>query len=262
MRLLGATHASRSIGKGLAILAVLLIAWQILVVVTGVPHFILPSPLSVARSLYQNAGLLLSHAGVTAAEIVLGLLLGSVLGVASALLLTASQRARRYGLPLMIVSQSLPVFAIAPLLTLWFGFGISSKVAMATLIIYFPIVAAAFDGLRHTPQDSLALARVLGATPFNLLWRVRLPHALPALASGLRVATSVAPIGAVVGEWVGSSRGLGYLMLHANARMQVDLMFSALFCLALLAVLLYAIVNALLDRLLFWQHDSVSSISH
>lgn len=199
----------------------------------------------------------MSHTAVTAAEILLGLLIGIVLGVLSALQLATSSRARRYGLPIMIISQSLPVFAIAPLLTLWFGYGIGSKVAMATLIIYFPVVAATFDGLRHTPEDTLALARVLGATNFNTVWRVRMPHALPSLASGVRVAASVAPIGAVVGEWVGASRGLGYLMLQANARMQTDLMFAALVCLAALAVLLYTSINLLMDRLLFWQHDTV-----
>ena len=161
----------------------------------------------------------------------------------------------------MVISQSLPVFALAPLLTLWFGYGMSSKIAMAILIIYFPVVAATFDGLRHTNSAMLDLAHTLKASPANIMLQIRLPAALPSIASGIRVATSVAPIGAVVGEWVGSSKGLGYLMLHANGRMQTDLMFAALLCLCLIALLLYTGVNHLLERALYWQHDSSLSPS-
>jgi putative hydroxymethylpyrimidine transport system permease protein len=148
------------------------------------------------------------------------------------------------------------VFAIAPLLVLWFGYGMGSKVVMATLIIYFPVTAAFFDGLRRTEPGWLDLARTMGGSRWAMLRHIRIPAALPALASGIRVATAVAPIGAVVGEWVGSSRGLGYLMLHANARMQVDLMFAALFTLALFAVTLYFAVDAMLRRALPWQADT------
>jgi len=161
----------------------------------------------------------------------------------------------------LVVSQAIPVFAIAPLLVLWLGYGLGSKIAMATLIIYFPVTAAFFDGLRRTEPGWLDLAQVMGGTRWSVLWRVRVPAALPALASGLRVAAAVAPIGAIVGEWVGASAGLGYLMLHANARMQVDVMFAALFVLALLAVTLYALIDGVLRRLLPWQPDAPPSES-
>jgi len=124
---------------------------------------------------------------------------------------------------------------------------------MATLIIFFPVTAALYDGLRRVDPLWLEAARSLGCTGGRLFRRVRLPAALPAFASGLRVATAVAPIGAVVGEWVGSSAGLGYLMLHANARLQIDLMFAALLTLAVLAVALYAAVDAFLRRAVAWQ---------
>ena len=244
------------VGAALGILC----AWQACVWLSAAPAFILPTPLAVARSVAAQPLLLARHAATTGAEIVAGLLLGTALGVASGVLLLTVRGARRWALPLMVISQSLPVFALAPLLTLWLGFGMGSKIAMATLIIYFPVVAATFDGLRHTPEAMLELARTLGASPSSTLLRIRLPAALPAIASGVRVAASVAPIGAVVGEWVGASRGLGYLMLHANGRMQTDLMFAALACLALLAVALYALVDALLDRALYWQHDTTAHL--
>ncbi|MDS4040422.1 MAG: ABC transporter permease [Candidatus Competibacter sp.] len=242
------------LARGLLTLTGLLLVWQMVVVLGELPPYILPDPLAVAASLWRNSGSLFRHAGITALEIVLGMLLGTALGCGSALALGYSRRARRWLLPVLIASQAVPVFAIAPLLVLWLGYGMGSKIAMAMLVIYFPVTANFYDGLRHTPSGWLDLARVM--LPEKQRWAVlrhiAIPAALPALASGLRVAAAVAPIGAVLGEWVGSSAGLGYLMLHANSRMQVDLMFAALLVLALLAVGLYFAVDAGLRRLLPW----------
>jgi putative hydroxymethylpyrimidine transport system permease protein len=131
----------------------------------------------------------------------------------------------------------------------------ASKVAMATLIIFFPVTSAFVDGLRRTEPGWLDLAHTMSAKPRRVLWHLRIPAALPAFASGLRVATAVAPIGAVVGEWVGASAGLGYLMLHANARVQVDLMFAALLVLAIFALALYYGVDMALRRAIRWQPE-------
>lgn len=229
-----------------------LVVWQLAVTLADVPAFVLPGPVAVLRALVEHAPALLRDAGVTLAEIVAGLALGAVLGVASAVLLASVEGARRWALPLMVVSQSLPVFALAPILTLWLGYGMLSKIAMATLIIYFPVVAATWDGLRRTDPAMLELGRTLDGSRAAVLLHIRLPAALPSMASGLRVATSVAPIGAVVGEWVGSSHGLGHLMLQANGRMQTDLTFAALACLCAMAVALYVAVDAALDRCLYW----------
>jgi putative hydroxymethylpyrimidine transport system permease protein len=241
--------------RGLIILGGLLAAWQLLVVVSGVPHYILPGPLRVAGALAGHWRELLEHAGITVLEILLGLVFGTLVGCLSALLIASFRSARRWLLPVLVVSQAIPVFAIAPLLVLWLGYGLASKVAMAMLIIYFPVTTAFFDGLRRCEPGWLDLARTMGASRWRGLRFVQIPAALPALASGLRVATAVAPIGAVVGEWVGSSAGLGYLMLHANARLQVDLVFAALFLLALFAVALYSAVDRALVRALPWQAD-------
>ena len=241
--------------RGAVIFLGLLAVWQALVSLTGVESFILPGPLAVARALASRWSLLAENAGVTILEILLGLACGSLLGAASALLIAAFRPARDWLLPVLVVSQAIPVFALAPLLVLWFGYGLASKVAMATLIIYFPVTAAFYDGLKRTDPGWLDLARTMGGSRLAVLRVIRIPAALPALASGLRVATAVAPIGAVVGEWVGSSAGLGYLMLHANARLQVDVMFAALFLLALFSVSLYFTVDWALRRAIPWQAD-------
>jgi putative hydroxymethylpyrimidine transport system permease protein len=238
-------------------LAAILVAWHAVVLVSGLPHFILPSPLRVGAALADRASLVAMHAAHTLAEILLGLVLGTLLGGATALTLAGFRPARRWLLPLLVVSQAVPVFALAPILVLWFGYGMASKIAMATLIIYFPVASAFYDGLRRTDPGWLDLARTMNGPRWRVLWHVRLPAALPAFASGLRVAAAVAPIGAVIGEWVGSSVGLGFLMLHANARMQTDLMFAALAVLAAMAVALYVAVDLGLRRLLPWQPETL-----
>jgi len=246
------THVQR-LARPLAIAAGLVALWQAVVWATEAPFYILPGPGRVLATWIERSDLILRHAGTTVTEILLGLLLGAAVGLAVATTLHAVRSVRPWLLPVLVVSQAIPVFALAPLLVLWLGYGMASKIVMAGLIIFFPVTTAFYDGLRRVEPLWLDAARTLGCRGPRLFRRVRLPAALPALASGLRVATAVAPIGAVVGEWVGSSAGLGYLMLHANGRMQTDLMFAALLTLAVLSVALYSAVDAGLRRAMPWQ---------
>jgi putative hydroxymethylpyrimidine transport system permease protein len=243
--------------RGAIVLAGLIAAWQAIVTLGDLPAYLLPAPAAVATALVERWPLILHHAARTLAEILVGLALGGILGCATALVMSYFRPARHWLLPVVVVSQSIPVFALAPLLVLWLGYGMASKIAMAVLIIYFPVTTAFFDGLRRTDPGWLDLASTMGASRWRGLIHIRLPAALPALASGLRVATAVAPIGAVIGEWVGASAGLGYLMLHANARVQIDLMFAALVTLAVIAVALYFAVDAALRRLVPWQPETL-----
>jgi len=238
----------RAGGYALA-LVIALALWEALVRLTGLPPFILPGPGLVAGALWLNAGLIADNALVTFAEVLVGLALGAALGAATALQLAASPGLRTWVRPLLVFSQAVPVFALAPILTLWLGYGITSKIAMAVLIIYFPVTSSFLDGLLRTPRGYLDLARVMGAGPGAVMWRLRVPHAIPALGSGLRLAAVYAPIGAVIGEWVGASRGLGYLMLLANGRAQTALMFAALIVLALFTVALHRAVDLAATRL-------------
>jgi len=231
----------------------LILIWQLVVFLTGSPPYILPGPLPVAKALVAKWATLWFHAWITIVEIVAGLVIGSLLGAASALIMMASRSLKRWLLPVLVMSQAVPVFALAPLLVLWLGYGMGSKITMAVLIIFFPVTAAFYDGLRRTEPEWLELGRVMNASPSAILYHVRIPAALPAFASGLRVATAVAPIGAIVGEWVGSSAGLGFYMLHANARMQTDLMFAALALLVTVALILYFLVDWMMNKIVYWQ---------
>ncbi len=233
----------------------LVLVWQTIILLTHVPHYILPAPVNVAKAALTHAGPLFDHAMTTLFEIIAGLLIGTLLGTLSALSMIASLSLKRWLLPVLVISQAIPVFALAPLLVLWFGYGMSSKIAMAVLIIFFPVTAAFYDGLRSTEPEWLELAQVMNAKPLAVIRHIRIPAALPAFASGLRVATAVAPIGAVVGEWVGSSKGLGFYMLHANARMQIDVMFAALVVLGILALTIYFSVDRAMIKIVYWQKE-------
>ena len=222
--------------------------WWLVVIALEVPHFILPSPERVAHVLVERLPLISGHAFTTASEIICGLMLGTVLGFAVACLIGDSKKLTQITMPALVISQALPVFAIAPILMLWLGYGFASKLAMTTLIVFFPVTASTLAGFRAMPRSWELTFQTLRPKRSQLFWFVRLPLAIPYALSGVRVAASVAPIGAVVGEWVGSSSGLGYLMLHANGRGQTDLMFAALIVLCMEALLIWSLVNRLANR--------------
>jgi putative hydroxymethylpyrimidine transport system permease protein len=250
-------HA-RSFSRPLVTLLGLILIWWCITRFSGVPSFMLPDPGTVAKALVSQWPLLFWATLTTLLEIVLGLFIGTILGAGLALLLVFSPVLQRWLMPLLLLSQAIPVFALAPLLVLWFGFGISSKVVMAVLVIFFPITASFFDGLRRTDIGWLDLARTMNASPWAMLRHVRLMAALPSFGAGLRVAAAIAPIGAILGEWVGSSAGLGYVMMNSNARIQTDVMFAALFVLSAVAIVLWVVVDRVLKRLLYWAPDTMT----
>ena len=234
-------------------------AWEAAVRFLGVPNYLLPAPSRVVVTLVTNVRLIWPDALVTLGEMIGGLLAGTAAGVGVALVMARSRVLEQALGPLLVVAQALPVFAIAPLLVVWFGFGVTSKLVMAALIIFFPVATSFFEGLRRTDEGLVDLGRLNKASPRDMLVLIRVPCAMPALASGLRVAAAVAPLGAVVGEWVGSSSGLGLMMLHANARMQTDMMFAGLTVLVIFSVALWAVVGVVTRRLVFWAPDTLGN---
>ncbi len=248
----GMAVLARSVLRGFAVIAVLVGLWQVAVWVFQPRPFLVPSPGDVWNVFASQPGYLARNALITINEMVLGLLVGSVAGICVALLLSQFRILDRYLLPVVVTTQTLPVFAIAPVLVIWFGFGIGSKIVMAALIIFFPVASSFYDGLKQTQQTWLDLGRSWGAHNSQMLCFLRIPAAMPSLMSGLKVAATIAPIGAVVGEWAGAAGGLGFVMLQANARVQTDLVFAALIVLAVCAFCLRSLVVFLADRALWW----------
>lgn len=230
----------------------LILLWQILIWLYHLPPYILPSPRQVLLVWWHGWPVLLQQSIPTLWETIASFILAAVVGSVTALILAYFTWARSWLFPWVLVSQALPTFALAPLLVVWLGYGMSSKIVTALIMMFFPITSAFYDGLRRTKPEWLDLAKTMNAKKSATLWFICFPAALPNLASGLRVAAVLAPMGAVVGEWVGSSHGLGYLMLNANARMQIDWMFAALMAITLWTLLLYALVDKLLKKLITW----------
>jgi len=228
-------------------------AWALLVAVVKPPSFMLPGPLEVLRAFPVHAGFLLHHAGITAYETVLGFVLGVLSGAMLAVSVWQFPLAGRVIMPPVLITQALPVFAIAPVLVLWLGFGISSKIVMAILVIFFTVTSTVYDGLRRLDTGLADLARLYRVPRYKELWVFRLPAALPAFASGVRVAAVFAPMGAVVGEWAGAKGGLAFIMLQANARGNTDVLFAAVILLALMVLAMRYAVEHLTRILVPWQ---------
>jgi len=242
--------------KMLLSILLFILTWWAIQYLTKTPEFILPNPYNVLLSIINNKNILFFHSLVTFSEIIVGFLLGIILGIYTGILFIISKNTRRWLLPFIIFMQAIPIFALAPVLTLWFGYGIWSKIIMTTTIIYFPITIAFYDGLKRINPMIVNMAKLMRANRVTMLTKIRIPHALPHLSSGLKLAAAFAPMGAVIGEWVGSSNGLGYLMLYASGRVQIDLMFSAIIILALFTLLLYNITSYITTELTKWDPKS------
>ncbi len=238
--------------RSMIVCLILIALWQAIVSIWNLPGYLLPAPVQVLTALYNQHQIITLEAIPTMIETLLGFLLGIFFGCLTGLMVTFFRPLKFWLLPLLIISQAIPTFAIAPLLVIWLGYGIASKIATTILMIFFPVASAFHDGLRCTEAGWLNLAKTMNAREWRVFYYIRLPAALPSLASGIRIAAVAAPIGAIVGEWVGSSQGLGYLMLNANARMQIDVMFAALIVIIVFALVLYFSVDKVLRSLVSW----------
>ena len=238
--------------RAVGVAVVLIVVWQASILVFEPPPFMLPSPASVFEALIGRPDLWQVHAPATLLATLAGLFFGAVVGAGLALAMSFVPITRRFLLPVMVVSQAVPVFAIAPLLVLWFGFGLTSKIVMTTIAIFFPVASAYADGLTRTDPGLIDLSRLYRANRWREVTIIRVPWALPSLITGLKLAAVFAPVGALIGEWVGSTSGLGYAMLFANSRAQTDVMFAALVLVVAMSVILRALVDLATANLAPW----------
>ncbi len=227
---------------------IIVIIWQWVITSFKVPSYIFPSPLAIYVVLKSYWSFILQQALVTLLAAVLGWIFAAFCGVLWAFFLSYFVFLRSWFLPLLLISQALPVFAIAPLLIMWFGYGLVAKIVVVASMLFFSITSAFYDGLIATPTRYLDLASVMNANKWQLWLRIRLPLALRQLGVGLKVAASFAPMGAILGEWVGATKGLGIVILTANSQLQLDLMFAAILVLAILTLIFYYGVDRVLKR--------------
>jgi NitT/TauT family transport system permease protein len=236
-------------------LAVIVGIWELASRFTDVPVYILPAPSAIVERLIRSWPLLWDHSVVTLTEIGIGFALGVLLGLALAIPIAYSTVFRNTVYPLIVASQAVPKIAIAPLLVLWLGFDIMPKIVITALMVFFPVTVTAAEGFTSVDRNLLDLLRSVHASPAQIFFKIRFPHALPQIFSGLKIGITLAVVGAVVGEWVGADSGLGYLLVYANTLLDSTLLFASLILLIVIGVVLFVIVGVLERLLLPWNRD-------
>jgi NitT/TauT family transport system permease protein len=233
----------------LALLIATLVFWEIAIRLFKVPTFVLPAPSAVVASLIESRAALLVAVKATAIEVLFGFVLAGVVGVAVALVIVRFERFGRALYPLVVLFQTVPKVALAPIFILWFGYDLAPKILLIVVIAFFPVAIDMLAGLQSVEPSFVALMRSVGASKTEILRRVRIPHSLPHLMAGLKVAITFSVIGAIVGEFAGASAGLGYVIQFASTQLDTPLVFAALVVVSVLGLVFYYLVE-LAERLL------------
>ena len=225
--------------------AVLIVVWELCVWFLEIQRWLLPPPTIIFQELIDSIGLLTRHAGITVVEIIMGFAVSLMIGVALASGIVWSRAMERSVYPIIIASQTIPIFTLAPLLIIWVGTDIMSKVIVVVLFTFFPLVVSLVTGLRSVDSESVDMFRTLGATNAQIFRKLMIPTALPNFFAGMKVAAVVSVIGAVIGEWVGASGGLGWLMMLSGPQFQTARVFAAIVVLSVVAISLFAVIVAI-----------------
>jgi NitT/TauT family transport system permease protein len=224
------------------------------------PQYLLPTPQQVLASMRDNWAQLAHNSWVTLYETVLGFVLATVIGMVTAVLIAYSRTLDKALYPIVLFAQVIPKIAIAPLLVVWFGTGLTPKIVLAVLIAFFPVVISGVAGLRSTDPELLDLSAAMGAGRWQTFRKIRFPNALPHLMAGLKVAVTLAVVGAVVGEFVGASEGLGYVLLLANGNLDAPLLFADLILMSIIGIVLFGVVEVAEALLIPWHASRRSGV--
>jgi NitT/TauT family transport system permease protein len=238
----------------LLLVVVFLAVWEAIVRLLAVPAFILPAPTSIFMALYRGfaSALYIDHIWITLTETLLGFALGTLLAFVLGVAVALSRRVEYFLYPFIVMFQAMPKVALAPLIIIWCGLGLTSKVVSAALVAFFPLMVNTIVGLRSADEDRINLMRSLAATRGQIFWMLQLPNAMPYIFAGLEIAMIFALIGAIVAEFVGAQSGLGMLMQSMNFTMDVAGQFSVLLILSVLGLVLNSVVSEVRRRVLFW----------
>jgi len=241
------------------LIIVLIIGWDLCIRLFKIPQYLIPTPWQVVQQLFKEWPMLWRESLPTLYATLGGFVLSALVGVPIAMWIAYSRLVESFVYPLLVFSQSVPKVAIAPLFVVWFGFGVIPKVIAAFLLGFFPVIVATVQGFKSIEADVIDLARSMGASPLKVFIKFRLPQAMPAIFSGLKVSVTLAVVGAVVGEFVGSNSGLGYVLQKANGTFDLPLMFAALVILSMIGVLLFLVLELIERWVLPWhasqRHD-------
>ncbi|MGC4866436.1 ABC transporter permease [Micromonospora sp. DT53] len=250
-----------SLWRPALVLAVFVVAWWFVAAREYVPNYLVPTPGQVWETMTTQWSELARHTLVTLYETVLGFVLAAALGLVTAVAIAYSRTLDKALYPIVLFAQVIPKIAIAPLLVVWFGLGLTPKIILAVLIAFFPVVISGVAGLRSTDPELLDLAATMGAGPWRTFRKIRFPNALPHLMAGLKVAVTLAVVGAVVGEFVGASEGLGYVLLLANGNLDAPLLFADLILMSAIGIVLFVLVEIAEALLIPWHASRRAGVS-
>ena len=235
-------------------LAGILILWQVVSWAELVPHYMLPSPVDVVKAFFEDFGLLMQNAKVTLAEAALGLFFGVAVGAFMAVIMERFEKLYQAFYPLIVLTQTVPTVAIAPLLVLWFGYEMLPKVILIVIVTFFPITVGLLDGFKSADQDMIRLMRSMGAGNLQIFRYIKLPGAMSHFFASLRISVSYSVVGAVISEWLGGFAGLGVYMTRVKIAFSYDKMFAVIFLISIISLLLMKLVDILQKRLMPWEH--------
>ena len=237
------------------IIVAILILWQIMSVIGIIPKFMLPSPLAVVKAFIKDFLLLMLHTKVTLIEAFLGLGIGIILGFVMAVIMDKYDFAYKSIYPVLVITQTVPTVAIAPLLVLWLGYGILPKITLIVITSFFPITVGLLDGFKATDKDALNLMKTMGATPFQNFVLLKIPSSMGYFFASLRISVSYSIIGAVVAEWLGGFEGLGVYMTRVRKSYSFDKMFAVIFFISIISLLLMYLVKKIQILSMPWEND-------
>ncbi|GIP44289.1 nitrate ABC transporter permease [Paenibacillus sp. J45TS6] len=239
----------KSVWPPLTAVILFLAVWQIAVPLFHIEKWILPSPADITKEALAQAASLTEHTWATVQLTLLGFFIGTVVGLLTAMLLHLVPFLKSALYPLLILSQNIPTIALAPLLMIWFGFGLLPKIIVITLVCFFPVAVSTMDGLTQTDRGMMNYMRMAGASKAQIFRKLEVPHALPSVFSGVKIAATYSVMGAVIAEWIGTDRGIGYYMMLQKSAYRTDRVFVAMAIIVLLSLLLFALI-ALLEKIL------------
>ena len=239
-----------------AVLAVFLLLWEMAVLLFRIEKWILPKPTDIFITLFEMRGTLGVHVLQTLTEAVLGLLIAAAAGVAIAILIDLSLWIRKAVEPLLVLSQTVPIIALAPLLIIWFGFGILPKVIVTALVCFFPIAINLADGFSQADRDMIKLMKTMGANKRQLFLKVKIPASMPYFFSGLKIAGTYSVMGAVIGEWLGASQGLGIILTRSSQSFLTEKVFAIIIVIVALSLVIFAVIESLARAAMPWKYKA------
>lgn len=253
------TKKSRNISNkiySVVAIGLVIILWQLLVSLAIIPGYMLPSPMAVVSALWQDKAALLGHAQVTLIEAFIGLLIGMGISFVIAVLMDTFRPVYNLLYPIIVVSQTIPTVAIAPLLVLWFGYQMLPKIVLIVIVTFFPITIGLLDGFKSADPDAINLLRSMGADKFKIFRYIKLPGALTYFFAGLKISAAYSIVGAVIAEWLGGFNGLGVYMIRVKKSFRFDKMFAVIILVSLISLLLMGLVNVIQKRSTPWEEEN------